>query len=133
MGVLVVACASVDPNAFDEEDLATALTAAGATVERISEYEHGLWDGDPSDYRVNDEMIGVVTYRTTARRTVDTDAIDRDDPSELRWPDGRTAQIQWMTDPSFWGRDRIMVIYTGTSQALKDLLSEILGPALVGG
>ena len=42
------------------------------------------------------------------------------------------GQYFWMSDPHFYRYDRVIVLYVGTSPAMLDLLTRVLGPQFAG-
>ena len=43
-----------------------------------------------------------------------------------------SAQVSWISDPHIYQSDRLIVLYVGTSPAMLDLLTRVLGPQFAG-
>lgn len=104
------------------------LEAAGATVS-----DSGAFDTDPLGGRgvvlcVAGQQVRVYEYEADAERAAVTARIDPTDPSNLG-----TTIIEWAGNPTFWQRDRIMVLYLGSDPAVEAAVTTVLGQPFARG
>lgn len=67
-------------------------------------------------------------YPTSGDRAAMAANVDRTDPSNVG-----TAIIEWRGDPTFWQRDRLIVLYLGRNAATEATLRSVLGPPFATG
>ena len=119
------------------ETVAAALRESGATVVVLGTSDRRFLDGELTGLCVNDERVAVYSYATDQDRTLVTSGIDRSDPSHIRLPDedglSRAVIVDWIGRPKFWGRDRVLVIYVGSTATVEELLTSVLGAPLAEG
>lgn len=131
--VFVSACGSDDRAATE---FVERLESRGATVEFIDNSEVGFWTArSSSSYCVNGEVVSVLTYASKQRLGEDIQALQWGSPWELRWYEGdvgnssyRAANVEWAGYVKFWGQGRLMVMYSGTTDTMVELISSEMGP-----
>jgi hypothetical protein len=110
------------------EGLVADLHRAGAQIGRSAPFNGTPLSSDGVTVCVNHEEVSVYVYSSDQAREAAAATIDRHDP----WHIGN-AVVEWLSPPTFWQRDRILVLYVGTDQATTNLLVAVLGqPFAVG-
>lgn len=77
---------------------------------------------------VGGQEVSVYVYPTPEERAAVAARIDRTDPSNVG-----TAIIEWRGDPTFWERDRLIVLYLGRDPGTEATLTEVLGAPFASG
>ena len=105
-------------------DLAAALEAAGGKVKRLGAAEQPFFNVKGERLSVNGAEIQAFSF---------PDKKSREAISGLISADGATIgtySINWVSPPTFWAKDNLIVLYLGTDQEVIGLLSRILGSPL---
>lgn len=108
-------------NGSGYDDLVDALKAAGAAVEPGEEVEQPFFSVKAKSVKVNGADVQIFEYSDEAARKADSDLIS---------PDGTSVgatMIDWVDQPNFWARGRLIVLYVGKDTATIDLLTGVLG------
>lgn len=77
---------------------------------------------------VNGEDVQVFAYSSQEERVVAARRISPTDPTHVG-----NAIVEWQGSPKFWGRDRILVLYFGRTDAISALLVSVLGQPFAQG
>lgn len=122
----VVPTGGTETGGLTYEGLAEALRAAGATVEPGDELDE-IFPGIPTRImKVNGADVQVFEFADEATAAAAASMI-----SANGYTVG-TMAIDWIDQPNFWTRGRLIVLYVGKDLALIDLLTGILGEPLTG-
>lgn len=102
------------------------LRAKGATVEPVGEVEQPFFTVKGNVIKVNSEDVQVFEFSSadTAKKEADTVG-----PDGSSFP---TIMITWIAPPHFYRTEKIIVLYVGDTQAIKDLLESLLGKQFAG-
>jgi hypothetical protein len=98
-----------------------ALRAAGATVEPGATVEQPFFEVSGQVIKVDGVDVQVFEFQNE-----DT----RESVSSLITPEGQpnpTSIIDWVDQPNFWAKGRVIVLYVGKDQMVIDRLSQVLG------
>jgi hypothetical protein len=140
LGIFIAGCNS--PQVMDYGVLVERLREAGATVEEVGKTElpgagEPIFSVTSKIIKVNGENVQVLEYGDEA--TAETEAkFISPDGFDLRRPpnqenEGFAAHVDWIAPPHWSQKGRIIVLYVGKSQAIIDLLEDLLGKQFAGG
>jgi hypothetical protein len=104
------------------EGLVADLQRAGAQIGRSTPFNGTPLSSEGVNVCVNHEEVSAYVYSSDQARESAAASIDRHDP----WHIG-SAVVEWLSPPTFWQRDRILVLYVGADLATTDLLVAVLG------
>lgn len=107
-------------------DLTQALEERGAEVEREGEVDQPFFSPPGTMLGVGGEDVQVFEYASAAARQEESAAISADGTTI------GTNQVHWIGTPRFWASGRLVVLYLGDDETLRELLSAILGPPIAG-
>ena len=102
-------------------ELVDMLRAAGATVEPSGTVEQPFFEVSGQLIKVNGADVQVFEF---------PDEATRETVSSLITPEGQpnpTSIVDWVDQPNFWAKGRIIVLYVGKDQAVIDRLSQVMG------
>jgi hypothetical protein len=103
------------------EELVDKLRAAGATVEPGDSVEQPFFIVTGQAIKVNGAEVQVFEFPDeAARKAVSSQISPEGQPSP-------TMMIDWIAQPNFWAKGRVIVLYFGTNVGIISLLSEVLG------
>ncbi len=134
LACFVAACAtptpspSPSPAAAGVEGLVDALTRANALVRQADVFDAAPLPGQGVLLCVGHEEVRVYVFPTEQARAAAASSIDPKDP----WHVG-TSIVEWMGNPRFWQRDRILVLYIGTDAPTEAVLTSVMGPPFARG
>jgi hypothetical protein len=103
------------------DSLVSALTSAGATVEAAGEVQQDFFDVKGQLLKVNGMEVQAFEFADEATRQAISDQIS---------PDGSaiaTSMVEWIDQPNFWAKGRLIVLYLGTDAATIDLITSVMG------
>lgn len=105
------------------------LERAGATVRRLG----SLPTMPPLGGRgvalcVAGQKVRLNVYASVDEAARVADTIDATDPSHIG-----DSIVSWQSDPRFWQRDRVLVLYLGPEGATAQILTDVLGPPFAAG
>lgn len=98
------------------------LEAAGTPVTRLGPFNPEPLADEGVRLCVDGQAVSVYVYQTSDARAAVAANIARTDPSNVG-----TAIIEWRGDPTFWQRDRLIVLYLGRDPATETTLSSVMG------
>lgn len=101
------------------EGLVSALTAAKMPVRQADTFDAAPFQGHGVLLCVGREEVRVYAFATDQERAAAASRIDPTDPSHIG-----TSIVEWMGNPRFWQRDRILVLYLGADPALTAVLGQ---------
>jgi hypothetical protein len=104
--------------------LVAALRAAGAAVEEVGEINHASFPVAGHALTVDGGLVQVFEFRDEADRQEVSATISRTGAGI------GTSLPAWVDQPSIWAKGRLIVVYAGADQAVGDMLTSILGPAI---
>jgi hypothetical protein len=104
--------------------LVAELSAAGAAVEEVGDINHASFPVAGHALTVDGALVQVFEFRDEADRQEVSATISRTGAGI------GTSLPAWIDQPSIWARGRLIVLYAGADQAVVDLLTSILGPAI---
>jgi hypothetical protein len=110
----------------DQASLLAALQSEGATVETAETTTQDFFSVKGQIVRVNGTDIQVFEYENA-------EAMEND-ASQVA-PDGGsigTSMVTWMDAPHFYQAGKLIVLYLGNDQSIRDLLNKVLGPQFAG-
>ena len=102
-------------------ELVDALRAAGATVEPGGTVEQPFFEVSGQMIKVDGAEVQVFEF---------PDEATRENVSSLITPEGQpnpTSMVEWVDQPNFWVKGRVIVLYVGKDQTVIDRLSQVLG------
>lgn len=102
-------------------DLIDTLRADGATVEPVGSVEQPFFSVAGQVIKVNDADVQVYEYADDAAREAESSRIT---------PDGQpspTSIVDWIAQPNFWARGRVIVLYVGPDADMIARLTKALG------
>jgi len=102
------------------------LRAKGATVEPTGEVEQPFFSVKGNIIKVNSEDVQVFEFPAADAAKKEADTVGPDGSS---FP---TIQISWIAPPHFYRTEKIIVLYVGSTQSIKDLLESLLGKQFAG-
>ena len=111
----------------DKASLIVALETAGATVETGESISQEFFGPEGSIIKVSGADVQVFEYPSS-------EAMENE-ASQVA-PDGGsvgTSMMMWMDTPHFYKSGRILVLYIGSDQTVRDLLEKALGSQFAGG
>ena len=110
--------------AFGLDELVVALRARaqGTTVKVGEPFVGDPIAGKGTTVCLGLEAIRVYTFASAAERAAVAQRIDPLDPTKIG-----TSIVDWAGRPRFWQGERILVLYTGTNDAVDAALTVILG------
>ena len=125
----VIAVLPFPPDASSEMDsdtLIAILTSETGNVELAGEVSQPF-------FPMNGQLIQVFGEPVQVFEFPDADAAEQ--AAELVSADGftiGTMQVDWVSNPHFYYRDRLIVLYLGDNYDLAQVLERILGPQFAG-
>jgi hypothetical protein len=136
LAVVLAACAtpgaspspSAGAGAGAVEGLVTALTTAGVSVRQADRFDAAPLPGQGVLLCVGREEVRVYVFETEEARVAAARTIDPNDPSHVG-----TSIVEWVGNPRFWQRDRILVLYVGTDAPTEALLTTVMGAPFARG
>ena len=108
--------------------LISALAAANAPVRQAETFDPTPLRGQGVLLCVGREEVRVYVFASEQERATAATSIDPSDPSHVG-----TSIVEWMGNPRFWQRDRILVLYLGTDAPTDRLLTSVMGPPFARG
>ena len=102
-------------------ELVDALRAAGATVEPTGTVEQPFFEVSGQTIKVDGADVQVFEFPAEATS---------ESVSSLITPEGQpspTSIVDWVDQPNFWAKGRIIVLYIGKDQTVIERLSQVLG------
>lgn len=108
--------------------LVADLEASGAPVTLLGPFNPEPLAGRGVRLCLGGQEVSVYVYSTSGDRAAMAANVDRTDPSNVG-----TAIIGWRGDPTFWQRDRLIVLYLGRDPAAEATLRSVLGPPFATG
>lgn len=125
----------------DQEALITALQSHGTTIQQVGAVQQPFFHTQGTRLCISGAQINPATqvqvyaYNDAGTAEMDVHQISRNGATVVqRLPNGNSAMTSsnWIAPPHFFQRDRVVVLYLGSNQALLELLSEALGPQIAG-
>ena len=110
----------------DYASLIDALRAGGASVEPAGEVSQSFFSVEGKVIKVNGADVQVFEYADEATAQADASLVQ---------PDGYeigAAIVDWMAPPHFYQKERLMVLYVGTDNAIMAALEATLGAQFAG-
>lgn len=110
----------------DYVSLLDNLRSAGATVKAAGEVTQPFFSVKGRVITVNDGDVQVFEYG---------DATTADTEAALVSPDGSsvgTSMVSWVAPPHFYKMGKLVVLYVGESEAVIDVLENVIGPQFAG-
>jgi hypothetical protein len=124
-----------------QDALITTLRNHGVAVAQVGAVQQPFLHAPGTRLCLSGEQINpamqvqVYAYNDAQTAAMDARQISRDGSNVVqRLPNGNTAMTSsnWIAPPHFFKRDRGLVLYLGSNQAMLDLLSGALGPQIAG-
>lgn len=84
--------------------------------------------GEGVNVCVNGDDVKVLIHRSEEDRVAVARRISPTDPTHVG-----NAIVEWQGSPKFWGRDEILVLYLGRTDAISALLVSVLGQPFAQG
>ena len=124
-GSSVSTITSTSPTApFDFEDAIAALSRAGANIQ-FGEHASGVpFSVDQKIVEMGSYQIRGFEYEDAQARIAEEATITMDGSSVNHTP------VEWTSDPHYWSRGRVIVLYLGSETPAIDLLTRALGPEI---
>jgi hypothetical protein len=119
---------SPSPRAQGVEGLIADLRGAGAAVTTGASFAPDPLTGQGVVLCVAGEPVRLYAFASAAERAQTASRIDPTDPSKVG-----TSIVEWIGNPRFWQRDRILVLYLGRNAATETLLRSVLGEPFAKG
>ncbi|OGO67204.1 MAG: hypothetical protein A2Z49_11720 [Chloroflexi bacterium RBG_19FT_COMBO_56_12] len=105
-------------------ELVDALTAAGAQVEPAGDIEQPVLEQygvNGKVIKVNGVDVQVFEFKNELTRKIVSSQISPDGSSIA------TTTFDWLDQPNFWAKGRLIVLYVGTDASMIDLISGVMG------
>lgn len=102
-------------------DFVTALTAAGVEVTPGEKVASDVFNVDAQIVEIFGSDVQVYEFPDEAARQAVSDQISPDGSSVA------TSMIEWVDQPNFWAKGRIIVLYVGTDANTIDLITSVMG------
>jgi len=127
---LLVAGCGLLQGPFDTADaLAAALGGAGVDTAVLARHSDDLFPGAVHTVLcVGGQRASVYTYESEVAAATGAAKIDPADPSTVG-----SAHVDWVGNPRFWQRGRLLVLYVGPQAGTESLLTSIIGPPFARG
>jgi len=112
--------------------LVDSLEATGNKIEFLGGRPQTLFDASMFLIRMNDQDIRVYEFDDEAARRNVSDNISPDG-YEFSQQEGEVTtviHIEYLGQPNFWGKERLLVQYLGTDQTIIEFITAELGPPL---
>jgi len=106
------------------QELMEALTTTGAKVEPAGEIEQPLLEEygvSGKVIKVNGVDVQVFEFANEITRKIASSQISSDGSTIA------TMTIDWLDQPNFWAKGRLIVLYVGKDAAMLDLISSVMG------
>ncbi|HWP78529.1 MAG TPA: hypothetical protein VNL34_02625 [Candidatus Nitrosotenuis sp.] len=103
-----------------------ALNTQGATVEPVEELEDSSFSVPTQVISVNGEHVQVFEFESEYEAQA-ASLIVSEDGTEIG-----TSIIRWISEPHFYTKGKIIVLYVGENQQTQDLLESLLGKQFAG-
>lgn len=108
------------------QDLTRALEERGAEVEREGDVDQPFFSPPGVMLDVGGEDVQVFAYESEAARREESAAISADGTTI------GTSQVHWIGTPRFWAGGRLLVLYLGDDETVREHLSAVLGSPIAG-
>ncbi|MBI2868542.1 MAG: hypothetical protein HYX96_01800 [Chloroflexi bacterium] len=112
--------------AGDYSSLLANLRGEGATVTEVGELEQPFFAVPGKLIRVNEQDVQVFEYDSAAAAESAASQVSADGGTI------GTTMVTWVAPPHFYKAGKVIVLYVGSEQAVRDLLGKILGPQFAG-
>ena len=103
-----------------------ALRAAGATVEPAGEITQPFFSVEGNAITVSGEDVQVFQYTDAASASAEAGLVSSDGSSV------GTTMVSWIASPHFYRVEKLIVLYVGDSDAVLDMLEQVLGAQFAG-
>jgi hypothetical protein len=114
---------------FAMPEFKAALGAAGATVTDLGGFDPNPLSGTGTNLCVSGQKVMTYEFGTARERAEMAATIDPADPSKI----GNSAIVEWAGNPTFWQRDRLIVLYLGSDPRILAGVSSVLGEPFAAG
>lgn len=110
----------------DFDSLMEALRTAGANVEVGDNIEQAFFTQAGKILKVNGVDVQVFVFDTAEAMEAEAAKVAADGGSI------GTSMVNWIESPHFYKMGRLLVLYVGEDQTIKDLLEGVFGPQFAG-
>lgn len=110
----------------DQASLISKLRAAGASVEVVGEVDQPFLSVTGTMIKVHGEDVQVFQYANAAAADAEAAPISRDGTAV------GTRKIHWIGSPHFFKQGRVLVLYVGNDEKVKNTLEAVLGRQFAG-